>query len=90
MALIFHLDAAQGFKYQSPGFNKLAAQRPRIILHAINERRGASRAVLYSDVDAVWRRDPLPELRGLLEGRDIWGAQDTYLICTGFLMFSTG
>ena len=79
----------QGHSYQSPGFNKLAAQRPRIILDALEERGGSSGAVLYSDVDAVWRSDPLPQLRGLLGKADVAGAQDTYLVCTGFFMFST-
>eukprot|EP00873_Tetraselmis_striata_P004264 jgi/Tetstr1/424528/TSEL_015056.t1 len=81
--------AQAGFKYESAGFNKLAAQRPRILLAAIEERAATSSAVLYSDVDAVWRRDPLPSLRPLLEGFDVVGAQDTYLVCTGFFMLST-
>jgi hypothetical protein len=80
----------QSFKYESPGFMKLAAQRPRILLAAIEERSSVSAAVLYSDVDAVWRSNPLPTLSPLLPQYDVVGAQDEHLICTGFFMFSTG
>lgn len=79
---------AKGFHYNSPGFNKLAAQRPRILMAALKERRLESKAVLYSDVDAVWRQNPLPVLSKLVQN-DLVGAMDDHRICTGFFMFKT-
>uniref|UniRef100_A0A061RZA6 Rhamnogalacturonan II specific xylosyltransferase n=1 Tax=Tetraselmis sp. GSL018 TaxID=582737 RepID=A0A061RZA6_9CHLO len=82
--------SSKGFHYDSPGFNKLAAQRPRIILHAIKElERTAAEAVVYCDVDAVWKRDALPALERLAPTHDIAGSRDDYLVCTGFVMFRT-
>ena len=81
---------AQGFKYNSTGFNRLAAQRPRILQAALREREGISRAVLYSDADVVWRRNPMAILQPLARSFDVVGAMDDHRICTGFFMFRTG
>ena len=68
----------------------LAAQRPRILQAALREREGKSIAVLYSDADVVWRRDPMPILTPLADSFDVVGAMDDSRICTGFFMFRTG
>ena len=83
------LGSPQGFQYESTGFNRLAAQRPHILLAAIAERKSVSRAVLYSDMDVAWRSNPLPDLRKYLDSYDVVGQRDDYLICTGLFMFST-
>ena len=72
--------------YDTPSYHRLVSLVPSYVQRTLQMYPH----VVYSDLDALWVRNPLPHLVGSC---DVWGAVDDVLdgrpyICTGWLAFS--
>lgn len=73
--------------YRSDGYKKMMSHRPPIVQHELE----VGHNVIFSDVDAVWKSNPLPYFQSDFSA-DIWAQRDGMkkgkdYLCPGFMIY---
>jgi len=76
------LNDTRSASYKTKAYNTMVSRRPALIRYVLE--RGYN--VLYSDVDVVWAKNPLPHL-SCGQNYDIAAQLDEGRLCTGFTLF---
>lgn len=74
--------------YRDQAYKKMMAHRPAIIERELE----SGRSVLFSDVDVIWKKNPLPYLRSQFHSETrgdvhILAQHDGKWLCPGFMMY---